>query len=176
MHDQQRELKTVLVQSSLRSYLASKKANKLKKSAAMHSNQEYNRTKDTGLVGEASPADQENEYEIMGEGEHGTIDESAYYNEKVEQIAEILGPFDYGQPEDDMNVEREMRDPVLFKNGSKYEGEWNTSSNERDGRGVQVWADGSIYEGYWKNDRANGRGRLIHSDGDVYEGEWVDDK
>jgi hypothetical protein len=111
----------------------------------------------------------------------GTIDESAYYNEKVEQIAEILGPFDYGQPEDNRaymksNAKLEMREPVLFKNGSKYEGEWNTDSNERDGRGVQIWADGSIYEGYWKNDRANGRGRLIHSDGDVYEGEWVDDK
>lgn len=181
MNDQLKELKTVLIQSTLRSYLASKKANKLKRVARTHSHQEYNQTKGKAHVVETGQVDQENEYEIVGEGELGTIDESAYYNEKVEQIAEILGPFDYGHPEDnrayaDSNAKLEMREPVLFKNGSKYEGEWNTDSNERDGRGVQIWADGSIYEGYWKNDRANGRGRLIHSDGDVYEGEWVDDK
>lgn len=63
-----------------------------------------------------------------------------------------------------------------LENGARYEGEWNTTTNEREGKGIQVWADGSMYEGTWKNSKANGKGRLIHADGDVYEGEWKDDK
>lgn len=103
------------------------------------------------------------------------IDDAMYYNETVEEIAQILGPFDYKDPQD-KSVKREVRDTVLFRNGAKYDGEWNVETNLRDGKGVQLWVDGSKYEGYWKNDKANGRGRLIHSDGDVYEGDWVDDK
>ena len=64
----------------------------------------------------------------------------------------------------------------IVENGAKYEGEWNTITNVKEGRGVQIWQDGSRYDGYWSDDMANGHGRLIHADGDVYEGYWLDDK
>jgi hypothetical protein len=63
-----------------------------------------------------------------------------------------------------------------LESSAKYDGEWNKSTGEREGRGKQTWADGSVYEGYWLNGKANGRGRLIHADGDIYEGNWKDDK
>jgi hypothetical protein len=63
-----------------------------------------------------------------------------------------------------------------MENGARYKGQWNKTTNQREGRGVQIWPDGSIYEGHWALDKANGRGRLIHADGDVYEGGWNEDK
>ena len=61
-------------------------------------------------------------------------------------------------------------------NGARYQGQWNTDTNMREGYGAQIWADGSIYEGMWRKDKANGVGRLIHADGYVYEGNWQNDK
>ena len=50
----------------------------------------------------------------------------------------------------------EKRDPVKFKNGVIYHGEWK--GNIRWGFGVQVWPDGAKYEGDWVNGKANGKG------------------
>lgn len=86
-----------------------------------------------------------------------------------------MGPYDYGTIFDD-GVSRERRPMVVLENKTKYEGFWNTKTNERDGMGVLIWPDGSIYEGYWKNNKANGKGRLIHADKDVYIGDWLNDK
>jgi hypothetical protein len=85
------------------------------------------------------------------------------------------GLFDYGEPQKD-SVKRVKRPMTLLENKTKYEGQWNEETNERDGMGVLVWPDGSVYEGYWKHDKANGRGRLIHADKDIYIGDWKDDK
>ena len=41
----------------------------------------------------------------------------------------------------------EKREPVKFKNGVIYHGEW--LGNVRCGYGVQVWPDGAKYEGMW---------------------------
>ena len=59
---------------------------------------------------------------------------------------------------------------------AKYNGEWDANRGVKHGKGTQIWPDGSRYDGYWRNDRANGPGRLIHADGDVYQGDWADDK
>lgn len=98
-----------------------------------------------------------------------------YSNQEVNAILKNLGPFDYGTPEGD-GVRREKRPITLIDNKTKYEGEWNLLTNERDGMGVLVWPDGSIYEGFWRRNKANGKGRLIHADKDVYLGDWLDDK
>ena len=62
----------------------------------------------------------------------------------------------------------EKREPVRFKNGVIYTGEW--LGNMRHGHGVQVWPDGARYEGTWENGKATGYGKFTHVDGDVYEG------
>jgi hypothetical protein len=63
-----------------------------------------------------------------------------------------------------------------MENGAIFQGEWDTVSNLRDGRGIVIWKNGSRYDGYFKNGKANGYGRIIHAEGDVYEGNWSDDK
>ena len=111
------------------------------------------------------------EYEDLEE-----IDEAMYHNPLVQSIIQELGQFEYQENDESDTQVKEVREPIIFKNGAKYEGEWDTSTNLRDGRGMQIWSDGSVYEGHWKHDKANGRGRLVHADGDVYEGDWLDDK
>ena len=98
---------------------------------------------------------------------------------EVMRIREESGPFNYeGGTYDEATSgqEREKRPLTNIDNEAKYQGEWLSGTDVRDGRGFQIWPDGSLYEGFWMNNKANGRGRLIHADGDVYEGEWKDDK
>jgi len=98
---------------------------------------------------------------------------------EVMRIREESGPFNYeGEcPDESGNAQqREKRPLTNIDNEAKYQGEWLSNTDTRDGRGFQIWPDGSLYEGFWSNNKANGRGRLIHADGDVYEGEWKDDK
>lgn len=99
-----------------------------------------------------------------------------YQNQRVQEIRQSLGPFQYPNTTEKDGVQRKKLPQKTLENGAMYEGEWNEVTNKRDGKGTQIWADGSLYEGYWRNDKANGKGRLIHADGDVYEGEWKDDK
>ena len=83
-----------------------------------------------------------------------------------------MNKFEYEDNEEDQNVQKVSYPKVSLFDGHEYEGEWNTITNERHGRGYLVWNDGSVYEGYWLHDRANGKGRLIQTDGDVYLGYW----
>ena len=93
-------------------------------------------------------------------------------------MRESLPTFKYKnfEQEKDPSVKKVLKDKIVLEDGHEYEGEWNTKTNLRHGKGYQIWYDGSIYEGYWINDKANGRGRLIHADGDIYDGDWVDDR
>lgn len=156
--------KVVIIQAVMRTFLDMKRVKALKETKARNNKQLFEpEGKPLQVLSEQK---QENQ---------PTFSEEMYKNPVVEEISKNLGPFEYGPVVDD-GVVREKRPAVYFENGSKYTGEWNSGSNQRDGRGTQYWADGSKYEGFWKNDKANGRGRLIHSDGDVYEGAWKDDK
>ena len=63
-----------------------------------------------------------------------------------------------------------------LENDAKYDGEWLSQTQIRQGKGVLIWPDGSIYEGYWVDNKANGKGRLVHADGEFYDGYWKADK
>lgn len=71
-----------------------------------------------------------------------------YSNADVETLLLKLGPFNYGKPSED-RVKRVTKPVTLLDNKTKYEGQWNEDTNERDGMGVLLWPDGSIYEGWW---------------------------
>ena len=60
----------------------------------------------------------------------------------------------------------------MLSEGQVYSGQWNASSDTKEGYGLQVWPDGSKFEGFWKDDMTNGYGRFILADGDVFVGEW----
>ena len=109
--------------------------------------------------------------------EDGEIQQD-YDNEKVKQIREELGEFDYDEETNHGEYPIEYRPLVELENHARYEGEWikGKDINTRQGKGRQIWPDGSMYEGWWKDNKANGKGRLIHADGDVYDGQWLDDK
>lgn len=63
------------------------------------------------------------------------INQETYNFPRVNELLKILGPFDYGIPEED-DIEREKRPLMLLENGAKYEGEWLKGADVRDGRGV----------------------------------------
>ena len=67
----------------------------------------------------------------------------------------------------------ELSPLYTYENGSRYIGQWNPTTDIREGKGILVKVDGSIYEGYWKNNKFNGKGRKIYSDGGIYEGDWL---
>lgn len=119
-----------------------------------------------------SPAAQNQNFEFGTEKASENIMD--HVNQTVATIYKEKGAFKGRVDSDDNALER--RPCATLENGAKYEGQWNKSTNEREGYGKQVWADGSMYEGSWKLSKANGKGRLIHADGDTYEGEWKDDK
>lgn len=57
---------------------------------------------------------------------------------RVQQIREQLPEFEYGlyQDEDyEPQVFKEQRPMLILQDGAQYEGEWNTSTDQRHGRG-----------------------------------------
>lgn len=105
-----------------------------------------------------------------------------YYSQQVQAVIEELGDFDYGKAPsingNNLNIENQnldFRPIVQLENKAKYEGQWVTGTQTRQGKGKLIWPDGSIYEGWWKDSVAYGMGRLVHQKGDVYIGEWADD-
>jgi len=63
------------------------------------------------------------------------LNENGEYNKRLtEDIAKKLGPFRYDPLVAD-SVRREKRHETTLENGAVYVGDWNTDTNERDGRG-----------------------------------------
>ena len=63
--------------------------------------------------------------------------EPNYNNPRVLEIKEQLGPFEYpnqGHESNDGQI-RKRRPLATLENGAQFEGEWNESTNKRDGRG-----------------------------------------
>jgi len=98
-----------------------------------------------------------------------------YNHPKVLEEIQSLELFDWTLDGDE-NPNRELRSIVEMENGAIYQGEWDSQSNLRDGRGIVIWSNGSRYDGFFLNGKANGRGRIVHAEGDYYEGNWYDDK
>ncbi len=63
-----------------------------------------------------------------------TVDPN-YDNQTVMEIKKHLGSFNYEPAPSDDGVARKKRALITLENGARYEGEWNESSNKRDGRG-----------------------------------------
>jgi hypothetical protein len=97
-----------------------------------------------------------------------TENQKDYDNEKVAEIAEKLGEFNYEQDPNTETGAVEARPVTMLDNHAKYTGEWVIGEDTRQGKGKQIWPDGSMYDGWWIDNKAEGRGRLIHVDGDVY--------
>ena len=124
----------IIVQSAMKSYLEQKRTKELKKSKLTHGHA-------------TAPADPNTmtfdlDQEAIVSDPEQIQNKEFYLNPVVEDIAAQLGDFEYGVPTND-GVHREKRETVLFENDSRYVGEWNIGSNQRDGKGVQIWADGS---------------------------------
>ena len=58
----------------------------------------------------------------------------------------------------------------IYKDGCKYEGEWN--GKRRHGKGIFEWPSGARYEGNYENNQRQGQGTLTYADGSVYSGTW----
>lgn len=93
--------------------------------------------------------------------------------DKVYECRQKLALFKYTPiPPVPEGVTRTYSKVKADEQGNHYEGEINTETQHRDGRGHMMYADGSYYEGYWRSDEPSGRGRKIFIDGDYYEGEF----
>ena len=73
-----------------------------------------------------------------------------YDNEKVQQIRNELGEFDYDEETNHGEETVEYRAMIELENHAKYDGEWIKGQDIRQGKGRQIWPDGSMYEGWWK--------------------------
>lgn len=47
---------------------------------------------------------------------------------------------------------------------------------KRRGSGTKIFKNGDKYQGEWERDKPNGKGKFWHKDGDFYEGFWLDGK
>ncbi|CDW74605.1 morn repeat protein [Stylonychia lemnae] len=65
---------------------------------------------------------------------------------------------------------------VQYEDGDMYQGEYDSLTNQRDGRGRYIHSNGAVYDGLWKNNQLDGFGRQIYDSGDYYLGEWKDGK
>jgi hypothetical protein len=63
------------------------------------------------------------------------INNEAYNNPAVLEILRELAPFDWGQTNYD-GLQRVKKPIMLLENGAKYEGEWISGTEMRDGRGI----------------------------------------
>lgn len=70
----------------------------------------------------------------------------------------------------DRNKKRKGWGKKVFKNGDRYEGEWN--NDKANGKGRYEHADGDVYKGFWKDDKAHGYGLYTSSTGSSYLGDW----
>ena len=68
---------------------------------------------------------------------------------------------------------REGYGKMLYKNGTKFEGEY--VNNKINGFGLFTNKEGRlVYEGYWKDGKREGIGIYYCEDGATYKGEWKD--
>lgn len=64
-------------------------------------------------------------------------------NDIVIQNLKDLGAFNYGEIPYKFAT-RMMKKVVTLENESKYEGQWDPKTKQRDGMGVQIWPDGKL--------------------------------
>jgi hypothetical protein len=84
--------------------------------------------------------------------DHGTAydDILEFASDKVKEYLKEHGQFDYELVKGDHLESRGIK--VVDEYEYKYKGQWNISTNKREGAGIIVYTDGGIYQGYWKND------------------------
>lgn len=70
----------------------------------------------------------------------------------------------------DENGKRTGQGECVYKNGSKYVGEWK--DGKRNGQGALTEADGDHYEGTWKDDMKHGGGIQTWASGKKIEAMW----
>ena len=71
---------------------------------------------------------------------------------------------------DSIKIFEHGRGKKVWKNGSKYEGEF--SNGKPNGKGVFNSPHGDTYEGNFKDSLANGFGNFTQKDGTIFAGEW----
>ncbi len=74
----------------------------------------------------------------------------------------------------------ETNDGILFRivynNGERYFGHWNTNDNKKYGKGTMSYLNGEVYSGDWNNDFKKGNGVMFFNNGEEHSGEWDKDK
>ena len=92
----------------------------------------------------------------------------------VKQLIKLLGKYEFpNKPSSKLEIQQLK----TYEDGSKYFGQINPITKQREGHGIYVWGeDGGIYEGNWDCNYRNGTGRHIYADGRMYTGLWKDDE
>ena len=109
-------------------------------------------------------------------------------NDKLAEVYQMLGPFDYNswsEAKEDADEEadedlEEKRIPqeewMVRKSGAQYRGEVSSENLRPDGKGIKVHQGRSVYEGYFKDGYCHGFGRGISAAGEIYQGGFNEDE
>lgn len=62
---------------------------------------------------------------------------------------------------------------IVFEDGSRYQGGYNTETGRYEGEGIYTWADGTVFNGWWKDGTQFGRGTYYYPSGNREEGVWL---
>ena len=95
-----------------------------------------------------------------------------FFQKKYDNGNIFIGSVKSRQVNGKNEVIREGFGVMIYKDGTKYQGEF--INDKVEGYGLYYNKEGRlVYEGYWKNGKRNGIGIYHAEDGSIFKGEWA---
>ena len=82
----------------------------------------------------------------------------SYATYEARETLERIGKYNFeSKPPKNLEIQQ----LTFYNDGSKYFGQINPRTNNKEGHGIKVYKIGGIYEGLFKSNKMHGKGRII---------------